>query len=185
MRYWGIIVLLLLVSCKKRNFWDETTGTYTIPSLNLSYVVPTNVEYWAIADIDGSIPELQFCGVDATTCVNIVIVKPNIKANSITKLDKPHVEELLYDIICQNPDCKIFGFNPQIEPALYLGTQSWKFMSDVSIEDDKDSVAISYAGYFFNSNNRVVGIMSIIPTSIRDSLGRNIIDNYFMGLNPL
>ena len=187
MKYWSLVILMFLISCgsKKTNqsFWDDTTGTYTIPSLAISYTVPTDVEYWAIADMDGLTPEIKFCGVDNSSDVCIVIVEPDSTLKSIAELDSVKINDILREIICQSPTGEILQFTSTIQPGQYIGTDSWDFRVDISIADNCNAVDVSYIGHIFDCPNRkVAGIVSIVPTIALDSTGLQTMDKYLNGV---
>lgn len=176
---------ILAPSCKSpsdQSVWDSTAGTYTIPSLQITYAIPTEVGDWAVADFDRSVPELKFCGVDNNSVICILIVEPN-KVERVRELNTKKVWALLYEMICQSSVGPVLRFNPDIEKERYLDADSWKFRTDVLIASDCDTVGVTYAGYFFESPNRkTVGILSIVPTSVLDSTGTQILDKYFEGV---
>ena len=87
----------------QHSYWDSITGMYTIPSLGISYTVPSDIENWAIADINGSVPKIKFCGMDHSTGICIVIVEPDNRLKSVTELDSVKVRDILCEIICQTP----------------------------------------------------------------------------------
>lgn len=185
--WWVIVGLLFSVSCggkkSQQPFWNSTTGMYIIPSLGISYIVPSDVENWAIADIDGSVPEIKFCGVDYSTDICIVIVEPDSRLKNVTELDSAKVRNILREIICQTPTGHILRFEPNLERSRYADSESWHFRADISIANHSDTVEISYLGYIFDCPNRkVAGIVSIVPDGVLDSVGVQIMDKYFDGM---
>lgn len=185
-----IVWALMLIACGGKNTsqsnWDDTTGTYTIPSLELSYTVPTDVENWAIADIDGSIPEIKFCGVDNSTDICITIIQPDSTLKSVAELDSVKVNNILRKIICQAPAGEILRFTPTVKLGQYIGSGSWNFRVDISIASNWNTVDVSYAGHIFDcTNKKVAGIVSIIPTEMLDSIGLQTIDRYFDGVSRI
>ncbi|MCH5334916.1 MAG: hypothetical protein J1D86_03815 [Alistipes sp.] len=190
MKYWYLVGLMFLISCGARktnqSFWDDTTGTYIMPSLELSYTVPTDVGNWAIAEMDGSVPEIKFCGVDTSTDICIVIVEPDSGLRSVSELDSVKVKDILREIICQSPTGHILQFCPKMERGLYAGSGSWDFRTDISIVSLRDTVDVSYTGHIFDCPNRkVAGIVSIVPTEILDSVGLQTMYRYFDGVSRI
>lgn len=184
----GVLGLLFLVSCggekAQRSFWDGTAGMYTIPSLGISYTVPSDIENWAIADIDGSVPKIKFCGMDHSTGICIVIVEPDSRLKSVAELDSVKVGDILREIICQTPAGHILRLDPNLERSRYADSESWHFRTDITIANNSDTVEISYLGHIFDCPNRkVAGIVSIVPTEVLDSVGVQTTDKYFDGVN--
>ena len=184
------LIVLSLISCGRQtsntSFWNSTTGTYTIPSLEICYTVPSDVENWAIANIDSSIPEIKFCGVDNSTGVCIVIVEPDNTINSVAELDSVKIRNILHEIICQSPSGRILRFNPVIQRHRYAGSDSWRFNADIAIVNDVDTAFVSYSGYLFDClNQKVAGIVSVSSTDIFESSDTNVLDKYFLGLHHL
>lgn len=183
-KYLVLVGLLSGMSCSRKtinpSYWDKNTGTYTIPSLEIGYTVPSAVEHWAIAHIDGSIPEIKFCGVDNSTGVCIVIVEPDKAIRSVAELDSVKVRNILREIICQSPNGRILRFNPTIRKCRYAESDSWTFNADISITNDADTAFISYSGYLFDCRNKkIAGIVSVAPVDT------NVLDHYFSGLYHL
>lgn len=186
--WWGIVGLLFLVSCvggkAQQSFWDNKTGMYIIPWLGISYTVPSDIENWAIADIDSSVPKIKFCGMDHSTGICIVIVEPDSRLKSVTELDSVKVRNILREIICQTPTGHILQLDPNLERSRYADSESWCFRTDISIANNSDTVKISYLGHIFDCPNRkVAGIVSIVPTEVLDSVGVQTTDKYFDGMN--
>lgn len=184
----GVLGLLFLASCggekAQRSFWDGTAGMYTIPSLGISYTVPSDIENWAIADIDGSVPKIKFCGMDCSTDICIVIVEPDGRLKSVTELDSVKVGDILREIVCQTPAGYILRFDPNLKRSRYADSESWHFRADVSVANQSDTVEISYLGHIFDCPNRkVAGILSIVQTDALDSVGVHTVDKYFDGMN--
>ena len=190
LKYWSVVGLMFLISCSElktnQSFWDDTTGTYTIPSLELSYTVPTDVEYWAVADLDDTTPKIKFCGVDTSTDICIVIVEPNSELRRVSELDSVKVKDILREIICQSPTGHILRFSPKIERGLYAGSGSWDFRADISLVSMRDTVEVSYIGHIFDwLNKKVVGIVTIVQTEVIDSIGLQTIDSFFDGVSRI
>lgn len=189
-KYWSFVGWLFLISCGERttnqSFWNSTTGTYTIPSLEICYTVPTDVANWAVADMNDSALEIKFCGVDNSTAICLVIVEPNSGPKSVSELDSVEIKDILREIICQSPTGHVVGFNPSLEKRQCAGSESWNFRADISIVNFGDTVEVSYVGHIFDCPNRkIAGIVSIVPTEVLDSIGLQTMDKYFDGVNRI
>ena len=185
---WGIVGLCFLISCGGKNaqqsFWDNITGTYTIPSLGIRYTVPSDIENWAIADIDGAVPKIKFCGMDPSTDMCIAIVEPDNSLKSVTELDSVKVTDIFREIICQTPTGHILRLNSNLERSRYADSENWRLRADISVVNNSDTVEISYLGYIFDcSNRKIAGIVSIVPTEVLDSVGMQTMDKYFDGIH--
>ena len=187
MKEWILVVVgffILASGCKstEQAVWDNMAGTYTIPSLKIVYVVPTEVENWAVADLGHAIPEIKFCGVDNSAVICVLILEPGL-VKSVKEMNAAKVWKLLYEMICQSSTGCVLQFNPDIGQEKYRNLDSWKFRTDVLIANGCDTVGVTYAGYFFDSpNGKMAGIVSIAPTSHLDAVGIQILDKYFDGV---
>lgn len=188
-KYAGLVVVLSLLACGRKtasSSWDSITGTYTIPELEISYTIPSAVENWAIANIDGLVPEIKFCGVDNSTDVCIVIVEPESAIKCVEELDSTKVRTILHEIIGQSPSGRILQFNPILQRGRYADSDSWGFKADISIANDADTAFVSYSGYLFDCRNqKVAGIVSVAPTEVFASAEADVLESYFAGLNHL
>lgn len=189
-KYCVLILALFLGSCGGQDpgssSWNSMTGTYTIPSLGISYTVPSAVENWAIADTDGSVPAIKFCGVDHSTGICVVIVEPDRRLKSVTDLDEDKALGILREISCQSPAGRILRFEPSVEKRRYADSEHWRLRADITIATDSDTVGISYVGNIFDCpNRRVAGIVSIVPSGVYDSVLVQTVEKYFEGVSPL
>lgn len=181
-----IVFIAVLSSCASKQddktAWDETANCLEIKDAGLNYTPPTDIKHWIIADNENLIPQIKFCGVDTVTRICITIVNPPIGIKEIAEMDSDAVSKSVREITCQYPAESIIKYDTKIEKSLYRGAESWKFISDISVREQFDTIRISNRGYFFDNGNKIYGIVATIPGLVADKMSDADIEIYLSGV---
>lgn len=159
----GLFLSVVMASChhaeKKESNWNNETGDFSIPELNLSYEVPTDVKQWAIANPDSLPEEIKFFGIDRLSGVMVAVSQPKVNVTSIEDLDSISVIKLAVDMVGQYPGDHLAYIHNSAHQDEFQGKKAMKFTSYLGVKNGNDTVRILNEGYFFSVNDKIAGIL--------------------------
>lgn len=159
--------------------WNDDTGEYTIPELNMTYKVPFGIDRWSIADPQNLPPKIKFVGVDNQVGIITMIVQPKDLSINVKPIAYDDVNSMISDIIKPNSTEIVYD----LHSIIYREGDRWIFRSTYSLTEPSDTVNMSAEGYFFETHGNIVGFIIMAPQSILHTIDSDSIRLYFDGLN--
>lgn len=161
------LLVSLMCACGSSNKrWDESTATYTVEEAGVSYNLPTDISYWAIADISNLPEDVEFFGVDrnSSVCVSLIKVKDNHGNQQLESLPVQYLNNIIDKITVQSDSIDYKRNNRSIIHESVMGQKRWKFHEDISITDNNSiEYDLSVDGIMFDGKNGMYAFVVTAP----------------------
>lgn len=190
----GLILTLAFTGCSKRSesgsgVWNSENSTFSIENEKLSYTLPTDASYWAIADIKTLPPNMLFFAIDSSEGIGVGLFRPDLELAQTKKavdFTDQEVNAILKQLSSPHQDQTVIYEKIDKSKCILRDKESWSFIIEHKILDkaiSQDSVPVFYSGYIFDGVKNPYGIVIISNVDSADSICQIQMKKYTSALN--
>lgn len=168
--------------------WNNDISTFLMDDDKLSYTLPTDLSFWAIADSENLPPNMLFFGVDSSEGIGVGIFRPELKMiqrKTAKEYTDYEIDVILRELSNSNQDEKVVYKKIDKNRSKLNGKDSWSYTVEHKLLDktvSNDTVHVFYSGYVFDGLKNTYGFVMISNINPSDSNGQIQQSVYLSGL---